>query len=86
MHGLVHRAHLRAGHGVGQHLRGAGVVLESELRIVAAGAAAPESKAALVDQRGDFVAVEVIGIGHRVLQIPEHVGVDAGDAIDGNVG
>src|SRR5690606_24625743 len=35
---------------------------------------------------GDFVGVEVSGVSGGVLQIPEDVAVDAGDAVDGDVG
>ncbi|MNP15059.1 hypothetical protein D3C76_1073990 [compost metagenome] len=74
------------GHGVRQHLGGAGVVLERKQRIGAAGARAPEAVAALVDEGGDVVLVEVVGVGGRVLQVPEDVGGDAGHAVDRDVG
>ncbi|EMH75787.1 hypothetical protein EHI8A_239660 [Entamoeba histolytica HM-1:IMSS-B] len=77
---------MRLGHGVSQHLGGAGVVLEGEQRILAGGAGAPEAIAVVVDQRGDLVAVEVVAVGRGVLQIPEDVLADPGHAVHGHVG
>ncbi|MNH17874.1 hypothetical protein D3C79_775600 [compost metagenome] len=86
MHRLVHCPQVGIGNGVGHYLGGTGVVLEGELRVSGAGAAAPETEAALVDKGGHLVAVEVVGIGCRVLQVPEHVGGQAGHAFNRDVG
>lgn len=48
--------HVRLGHRVGQHPGGAGVGLEGEQRIVAAGARPPKAKAVFADQGGDVIA------------------------------
>lgn len=86
MHGLFHGSHVRYCHGVGLHLCSSGVVLKRKQRVIGTGAATPEVKATLVDQRRDFVAIEVVGVGGRVLQVPERIGTDTGDAIYRDVG
>jgi hypothetical protein len=83
---LVDGPEVPLGHGVGQHLGGAGVALESEQRIVAAGARAPEPETVTAHQRGHGGGVEQAGIGGRVLQVPVHVLAQAGDAVDADVG
>lgn len=86
MQRLVDGPEVPLGHGVGQHLGGAGVALESEQRIVAAGARAPEPETVTAHQRGHGGGVEQTGVGGRVLQVPVHVLAQAGNTVDADVG
>ena len=70
---------------VSQHLRRAGVVLKGKKWIVTEAAGTPEAEAVFADKRGHVILVEQSRIGCRVLQIPEHIGGNAGDAVHANV-
>ncbi len=77
---------MRFGDGVSQYLRGAGVVFKGKQWIVTEATGTPEAEAVFADQRGDIVLVQQPRIGCRVLQIPEHISRNAGDAIHAHVG
>ena len=72
MSGVSNGGELRFGDAVCQNLRGSGVHLENEFFGVG-GAVAPEAEAVALNQRGDFVGVQLVGVGVFRLQRPEHV-------------
>lgn len=74
------------GDGIRQYLPGAGVVFKRPDGIGATGAGTPETIAAVANQRGDLVAVEIIGVGGGGLQISEDAVGNAGDAVNVDVG
>lgn len=72
--------------GVSQYLRVAGVVFKGEQRIVTGAAGTPEAETVFADQRGDIALIQQLRISGRVLQIPEHISRNAGDAVRAHVG
>ncbi|MNT02534.1 hypothetical protein D3C72_1370350 [compost metagenome] len=77
---------MRLGHGVGQDLGGAGVVLEQEQRVIRAGVRAPEAETVRRDKAGDVGGIEQTRVGVGVLQVPEHLLGEPLHAAHGDVG
>ncbi len=63
--GFIHRPRVRLRHRVGQYLRGAGVVLKQEKRIIRAGTVSPKLETIIADKRGDTGLIQQVGVGRR---------------------
>ena len=70
------------GYRIGDDLRGAGVVLKLEERIVGAIAVTPKAKTIGTNQRCDTGFIQQVGIGAFLLQIKKNRCTDAGDTVD----
>ena len=85
MQRLVNSPEVALGHGVGQHLGGAGGAFKNEQLVVRAGARTPEAEPLRANQRGDAGGVQQARVGVGALQVPVHILGDAQHAIQRHI-